>query len=214
MTIRRFVFNMLEVNTYVLADEESREAVVIDAACMSQSECLALDKYITDNRLQPKHLLNTHLHFDHIFGNRHIYEHYGLKTEASAYDEDWLVEAPKRTRMFGLSFPGQPVAIGRYLNEGDTVTFGQCTLQCLAVPGHSRGSLVFHSIGEKCIFSGDALFKRSIGRTDLPGGDHQTLLQSIREKLLVLPDETIVHPGHGDSTTIGEEKRSNWFLTC
>lgn len=212
MIIKRFVFNMLEVNTYVLADEDTREAVVIDAACMTTSECQALEKYIADNRLQPKHLLNTHLHFDHIFGNRFIYERYGLETEASAADEDWLVEAPQRTRMFGLTFPGRPTSISRYLNEGDTVTFGQCKLLCISVPGHSRGSLVFHAPESECIFSGDALFKRSIGRTDLPGGDHQTLLQSIREKLLVLPDDTIVYPGHGDSTTIGEEKHGNWFL--
>lgn len=212
MKIRQFEFNMLPVNTYVVWDEQTREAAVIDAGCYFPKECDILKKFIADEELNLKYLLNTHLHFDHIFGNRFIYEQYGLKTCAHRADEEWLVEAPRRTRMFGLEFPGQPVSIGTYLEEGDELTLGNHTLKCIHVPGHSPGSVVFYSSESKCLFVGDVLFQGSIGRTDLPGGNHQLLLDGIREKLFILPDDTIVYSGHGGQTSIGYEKRYNYYL--
>lgn len=212
MEIRRFEFNMLPVNTYVVWDEHTREAAVIDAGCYFQRECEQLKTFISEMGLVVKYLLNTHLHFDHIFGNGFVYKQYGLKTCAHHDDEDWLLEAPARTRMFGLEFPGEPVSIGTYLKEGDELNLGVYTLQCIHVPGHSRGSLVFYSAEAGVLFSGDVLFRGSIGRTDLPGGNHQLLLDGIRSKLLILPNETIVYPGHGDSTTIAYEKDYNYFL--
>lgn len=212
MNVKQFEFNMLPVNTYVVWDGQTREAAVIDAGCYFQKECDALKQFVANEGLAVKLLLNTHLHFDHIFGNRFMYEQYGLKTHAHRADEDWLVEAPRRTRMFGLEFPNQPVPIGTYLEDGDELTLGAYTLKCLHVPGHSPGSVVFYSPEGKCLFSGDVLFQGSIGRTDLPGGDHQTLLDGIREKLFILPDETVVYAGHGGQTTIGYEKRYNYYL--
>lgn len=212
MKIKQFEFNMLPVNTYVVWDEQTLEAAVIDAGCYYRAECDTLKQFIADQGLTVKHLLNTHLHFDHIFGNRFMYEQYGLKTCAHRADEEWLTEAPRRTRMFGLEFPGEPVPMGTYLDEGDKLTLGADTLQCLHVPGHSPGSLVFYSPEAGCLFAGDVLFHGSIGRTDLPGGDHQTLLDGIRTKLFALPDETVVYSGHGGQTTIGYEKRYNYYL--
>lgn len=212
MKVKQFEFNMLPVNTYVVWDERTREAAVIDAGCYTPEECDQLKEFISEEGLTIKYLLNTHLHFDHIFGNGFMYKQYGLKTCAHPADEDWLTEAPQRTRMFGLEFPGVPVPIGTYLNEGDILRLGYHTLSCLHVPGHSLGSIVFYSPEGSCLFAGDVLFQGSIGRTDLPGGDIQTLLSGIREKLFTLPDATLVYPGHGEATTIGFEKQYNFYL--
>lgn len=213
MHVERFEFNMLGVNTYVAFDETTREAVVIDAGCYYERERNILENYLTENRLKLIHLLNTHLHFDHIFGNGFVHARYGLKLEANPGDEDWLKGAVERTRMFGLVFPEEPVEIGVCLQEGDIVRFGNCELHCLSVPGHSRGSLAFYAPKDQVIFTGDALFFGSIGRTDLPGGNYDELIDSLHEKLLVLPEETIVYPGHGEATTIGHEKHYNYYLT-
>lgn len=212
MKVKQFEFNMLPVNTYVVWDEHTREAAIIDAGCYTPEECETLKQFIAGEELKVKYLLNTHLHFDHIFGNRFVYEQYGLKTCAHPADEEWLVEAPKRTHMFGLEFPGAPAPIGTYLAEGDELALGRYTLKCLHVPGHSPGSIVFYSPEARCLFAGDVLFQGSIGRSDLPGGDIRTLIDGIREKLLTLPDATLVYPGHGDATTIGYEKQYNFYL--
>ena len=212
MRVKRFEFNMLPVNTYVVWDEETGEAAIIDAGCYYPKECETLKTFIEEEGLTVKHLLNTHLHFDHIFGNGYVYRQYGLKTCAHRDDEDWLMDAPKRTRMFGLAFPDQPVPIGAYLEEGDEVAIGRSCLKPIHVPGHSKGSLVFYSEKDGCMFVGDVLFQGSIGRTDLPGGDYGTLIDGICNKLLVLPDNTVVYPGHGEPTTIGHEKEYNYYL--
>lgn len=212
MTIKRFEFNMFPVNTYVVSDEETKEAAIIDAGCYLESEFETLKGYISSQGLKPKYLLNTHLHFDHIFGNRPVYQEYGLRTCAHPADEDWLTEAKERTRMFGLKFPGEPGFIGTYLKDGDILTLGKYTLECLHVPGHSAGSLVFYSPEVGCLFSGDALFRESVGRTDLPGGNHRVLTKAITQRLLRLPDDTVVYPGHGPSTTVGHEKQFNFYL--
>lgn len=212
MEIKQFEFNMLPVNTYVVWDAQTHEAAVIDAGCYYPDECEKLKAFIAEEGLHVKYLLNTHLHFDHIFGNGFIFRQYGLKTCAHRGDEEWLTDAPRRTRMFGLEFPGKPVDIGTYLDEGDRVMLGDCALEALHIPGHSQGSLVFYCSKAKCLFSGDVLFQGSIGRTDLPGGDYHALISGIREKLFVLPDEVVVYPGHGGATTIGHEKQYNYYV--
>lgn len=212
MITKRFEFNMLPVNTYVISDEASKEAAIIDAGCYYKREQETLANYIQDNHLKVKYLLNTHLHFDHIFGNRFVYKQYGLKTCAHRADEDWLTDAPRRTLMFGLQFPGEPVEIGTYIDEGDIFLLGDYKLECIHVPGHSQGSIVFHAPQAGCLFSGDVLFRCSIGRSDLPGGDGLLLIEGIQQKLLPLPDKTIVYAGHGDETTIGFEKQYNPYL--
>lgn len=211
MKIKRFEFNMFPVNCYVLSDE-TREAVVIDPGCYYDNEKQALKQYITSNQLTVKHLLNTHLHLDHIFGNPFLLREFGLKAEANQADEFWIDEAPKQSRMFGFPLPENPVPLGHYLHDGDQISFGHTTLEAIHVPGHSPGSLVFYCAAEHCMFSGDVLFQGSIGRADLSGGNFDDLIDHICSRLFVLPGDTVVYPGHGAPTTIGIEKAENPFF--
>ncbi|WP_321437236.1 MBL fold metallo-hydrolase [uncultured Bacteroides sp.] len=211
MKIKRFEFNMFPVNCYVLSDE-SNEAVVIDPGCFYEEEKQALKNYINSNGLTVKHLLNTHLHLDHIFGNPFMLHEYGLKAEANKADEFWLEQAPKQSRMFGFELKEAPVPLGSYICDGDIISFGKVRLEAIHVPGHSPGSLVFYCKEENCMFSGDVLFQGSIGRADLARGNFDELLDSICSRLFVLPNETIVYPGHGAPTTIGTEKTENPFF--
>ena len=212
MKIEIFEFNPLAVNCYVLWDE-THECVIIDAACLYESEKELLRSYIKENRLTVKRLLNTHLHFDHLFGAKYISSHFGVPMEAHRDDEFLLEGIPMQLQMFGLpSMEDFTLPIGKYIDETDVITFGNQRLQILHVPGHSPGSLVFYNAPEGSIFGGDTLFYSSIGRTDLPRGNHTQLITAIREKLFTLPDETVVYPGHGISTTIGYEKTHNPFL--
>lgn len=211
MTIKKIEFNMLPVNCYVLSDE-TKEAVIIDAGCYYTDEQQALKNYIESNGLTLKHLICTHLHFDHIFGNPFVLRTFGIKAEANPKDMPWMANIKQRISIFGLSTCDDPVPLGRELEEGDEVTFGTHTLKALAVPGHSPGSLAFYCEEEKVVFTGDALFAGSIGRADFIDGDESLLIRSVKEKLLTLPDETVVLTGHGEKTTIGNEKRFNIFL--
>ena len=203
MKIKRFEFNMFPVNCYVLSDE-TKEAVIIDAGCFYEEEKQALKKYIDDNGLNVKHLLNTHLHLDHIFGNSFLLKEYGLKAEAN--------QADAQARMFGFQLPEPTVPLGKYVCDGDIITFGNTKLEAIHVPGHSPGSIVYYCKEESCLFSGDVLFQGSIGRADLTGGNFDELREHICSRLFVLPGDTIVYPGHGDPTTIGAEKRNNPFF--
>ena len=168
MKIKRFEFNMFPVNCYVLSDE-TKEAVIIDAGCFYEEEKQALKKYIDDNGLNVKHLLNTHLHLDHIFGNSFLLKEYGLKAEANQADEFWLNQADAQARMFGFQLPEPTVPLGKYVCDGDIITFGNTKLEAIHVPGHSPGSIVYYCKEESCLFSGDVLFQGSIGRADLTG---------------------------------------------
>jgi len=210
MNIYKLVFSPIEVNTYIVADD-SGECAIIDCGCYSPEEFERLKTFLAEKNLRPVILLNTHLHLDHIFGNHFLKEEYGLLTRASQLDEYNLKSAVSHAMMFGLSLE-EPPAIGHYLEEGDKIVFGSSELETLLVPGHTSGSLAFFIRKENCIFTGDALFSGSIGRTDLPGGDYETLITSIRSKLLVLNEDVVVYPGHGTSTTIGKEKSTNSFL--
>lgn len=212
MIVKTFEFNPIAENTYVAYDD-TKECVIIDPGCFFPNEKTKLLKFITENNLIVKHLINTHLHFDHTFGLNFIKEQFGLKTMAHKDDEYLLAQMSSQMQMFGFPASDEPTAeIGEYLNEGHIITFGNQRMTVLHVPGHSLGSVVFYNQQAGCLFGGDVLFRGSIGRTDLPGGSLQLLLKGIKEKLLKLPKDTIVYPGHGSATTIGEEIRSNYYL--
>ncbi|NDW17521.1 MBL fold metallo-hydrolase [Dysgonomonas sp. 216] len=211
MIVKTFQFNPIYVNTYVVYDE-TNECVIIDASCFYPDERETLLNFILDKKLIVKHLLNTHLHFDHVFGNTFVYEQFNLKTKAHK-DDLFLLEAiPAQMRMFGFDAPAEIPEIESYLNEDDIIEFGNQRFLVLHVPGHSPGSVVFYNDKEKALFAGDVLFRSSIGRTDLAGGNHDQLIDNIQKKLLTLPPETKVYSGHGPTTTIGEEIRNNPYL--
>lgn len=211
MKIFRLVFNPIEVNTYILADD-SGDCAIIDCGCYDKQECESLEKYITDKKLKPVLLLNTHCHLDHIFGNGFVYKKYGLKAFTGEFDEGNRKNAVQHALLFGLSMemPPEPAA---FLEDGQIVSFGKEKLITLHVPGHSSGSLSFYSEKNNCVFTGDALFAGSIGRTDLDGGNYDTLIASITTKLFVLPGATIVYPGHGNETSIEKEMKTNPYFS-
>ena len=211
MEIKRFIFNPIEVNCYLLWDH-TKEAVLIDCGALFPAEREQLKEFVTQNGLVIKHYLNTHLHFDHIFGNAFVEEAFGAKCEANDGDWPWAENIAERVARFGLRYTEKISRPVRILNDGDTVTFGEESINVIAVPGHSPGSLAFYIPKHKVLFTGDALFRHSIGRTDFPDSDHRTLISCIKEKLFALPDDTVVHPGHSEETTIGYEKDYNMYV--
>jgi glyoxylase-like metal-dependent hydrolase (beta-lactamase superfamily II) len=212
MNIKVFEFNPIAVNTYVLYDETG-ECVIIDAACFFPNEQQELLSFINNNKLVVKHLLNTHLHFDHVFGVNFMEEQFDVKMKAHKADEFLLASMQQQMAMFGFPANGKYIpTMGEYIDENDIIEFGNQKLSIMSVPGHSPGSIVFYNKKENLVISGDVLFNGSIGRTDLPQGDHNLLIDGIKTKLLVLPEDTVVYPGHGPSTTIKGEKQMNPFL--
>lgn len=211
LTIHFFEFSPIAENTYVLYNE-SGDCLIIDPGCYHQGEEAQLKSFIIATNLRPKQLLNTHCHLDHVFGNRFVYETWGLPLYLHPGEKIVLDYAPESGKRWNLPFRNYEGPL-HYLKEGDRVLLGQDELQVIEAPGHSPGHICFYCEKQQFLIGGDVLFRRSIGRTDLPGGNHQQLLNSIREKLFVLPDAVRVYPGHGESTTIGYEKRSNPFLT-
>ncbi len=212
MKVKTFEFNPLAVNTYVLSDETG-ECVIIDPSCFYTDEKETLLNYIIDNDLVVKHLLNTHLHFDHVFGNFFIASHFDIKPEAHKADEGFLSDISNQLRMFGFPPVNEPQPkIGNYLHENDVVEFGNQKLHVFHIPGHSPGSVVFYDEKAGAAFVGDVLFNGSIGRTDLPGGSYEQLIDGIYRKLFVLPNDTTIYSGHGPTTTIGDEKKYNPYV--
>lgn len=211
MTIKTFTFNPFQENTYLIFDE-TNEAVLIDAGCIFDAEKHQLKKFIEQNNLTLKRLINTHLHLDHQFGNKFIFDTYGLSPEACVEDEYLLENVIAQALTFGLPIEEEAQALGEYIVEDQYIKFGNSSLKAIHVPGHSPGSLAFYSEKDGVIFAGDVLFQGSIGRTDLPKGDYATLILSITKKLLPLPDSTVVYCGHGPTTTIGNEKVNNPYL--
>lgn len=212
MQVKTFQFNPIGVNTYVLYDE-TKECVIIDPGCFYPDEKVDLLNFIVDNDLVVKHILNTHMHFDHVLGNNFVFEQFGLSPEAHKDDEFLLEQFATQMRMFGVE--GGDVktpAIGNYLNEGDVITFGKQRLIVIHVPGHSPGSVVFHNPESQVLIGGDVLFYGSIGRTDLARGNFEQLITGIKTKLLTLPADTTVYTGHGSKTTIGFETKNNPYL--
>jgi glyoxylase-like metal-dependent hydrolase (beta-lactamase superfamily II) len=210
LTIKFFTFSPVQENTYILYNQD-KKALVIDPGCYDNTEKETLSKFISDNGLVVEKLLNTHCHLDHIFGNKWVHEKYGLELFLHPEEEKVLAFGPQSGIMWGLPFENY-VGPLNFLNAGDEVVLGEDVLKVILAPGHSPGSICFYCEEQKFIIGGDVLFRESIGRTDLPLGDHQTLLDSIRSQLFVLPDDVEVYPGHGPSTTIGYEKRHNPFL--
>jgi len=210
MQIKIFEFNPVSVNTYLLCDE-TKEAALIDCGASSKKEQEELRKYIRSHGLKIKRLLNTHLHFDHILGNRFIFDTYGVKPQYHEA-EDSMPNLRMQTSVFGLPISYESVGAEHFIGDGDIVSFGNTALRVLLTPGHSPGSLSFYNEKDRCVFTGDVLFQHDIGRTDLWGGNEEILLHSIRTKLLTLPDDTVLYPGHGPSSTILEEKQHNPYL--
>jgi hydroxyacylglutathione hydrolase len=210
LTVQPFTFNPVQENTYVVYNEKG-QCCIIDPGCYFASEEIELKKYIEDNGLKPIYLLNTHCHLDHIFGNRYIHKTYGLELHLHPLEKPVLEHGPASGQMFQLPFDNYDGPL-HYLEEGDQVRIGDEVLDILFTPGHSPGSISFYSKAHKFLISGDVLFERSVGRTDLPGGSFEVLEQSIRTKLYTLPEDVIVYSGHGGSTTIGDEMKSNPFV--
>ena len=211
MTIKTFTFNPFQENTYLVYDE-TNEAILIDAGCILETEKQLLKRFIEDNKLTLKRVINTHLHLDHQFGNKFLFNTYGIKPEAEKEDEYLLDNVINQARSFGFTVDEEAQTLGGYITENQEIKFGNSTFIALHVPGHSPGSLAFYSEKEGVLFVGDVIFRGSIGRTDLPKGDYATLILSITKKLLPLPDSTVIYSGHGPTTTIGYEKQNNPYL--
>ena len=212
MKIARFVFQLFGINTYVVWDPKTRNCAIIDPGMSTDREEKALTEFICRENLSVIHLINTHLHIDHTAGNQFVLNKYNVTVSAHRLDEPLGLRLKEQADMFGLPFEPKGIEISTYLNDGDTVNIGDDKLQVIHVPGHSEGGIALYDATDKWLISGDSLFAGSIGRTDLPGGNTTQLINAVKNKLLTLPDSTIVYPGHGDPTTIGDEKRYNPFL--
>ncbi|MFW5879975.1 MAG: MBL fold metallo-hydrolase [bacterium] len=210
MKIKKFIFNPIQVNTYVLYDE-TRECIIIDPGCSNNAECEALKEFIASNSLKPKLAINTHGHFDHILGNTFVKNEYQVPIILHELDLDYVKNAVEIGVSFGMQIDSPPLP-DQYVNENDFIEFGNSSFKVLHCPGHSPGGIALYSKEHLVLISGDVLFSSSIGRTDLPGGDYSTIIRSIKEKLLVLDNNTVVYPGHGNETSIGAEKKMNPFL--
>lgn len=209
--VQRFVCNMFQENTFVVSDE-TKECIIVDCGVFYEEERRALLSYIREQQLTPRHLLATHGHVDHHFGDDFIYQEFGLVVEVPAADQRLMEKLPRQAVMFlGDASDIQMPTHCKYLNENDVITFGNHTVSIIPTPGHSPGSVVFYLADERLALTGDTLFHLSIGRTDLEGGSMMQLIQSLRS-LVQLPDDTIVLPGHGENTTIGDELKMNPFI--
>ncbi|MFN5134953.1 MAG: MBL fold metallo-hydrolase [Chitinophagaceae bacterium] len=209
-TVKAFTFSPVQENTYVLFNETG-VAIVIDPGCYFEEERDLLQNFITQNKLEPKLLLNTHCHLDHVFGNKWIHENWDLLLHIHPNEKQVLDFAPASGLMWNLPFDNYNAELV-YLQEGQKVQLGTDELELIFAPGHSPGHLCFYCRKQGFLIGGDVLFRESIGRTDLPGGNHATLISNIKTKLFTLPDETVVYSGHGPATTIGYEKKHNPFL--
>ena len=211
MNIRRFACNMLEENCYVVSDDTG-DCVVIDCGAYYDNERAAIVNYIRDNQLNPVHLLVTHGHLDHNFGNNTIYDEFGLKPEASEMDNNLMRALGRQAEvMYSMRLNYDFPEVGKHLTANETITFGTHKLRVLTTPGHSRGSICFVCDAEKVVFTGDTLFRMSVGRTDFEGGSTQQIIDSLH-RLAKLPDDMVVLPGHGPQSTIGDEKKFNPYM--
>ena len=211
MEIHQITFNAFQENTFILWDNTA-DCIIIDPGCYEKNEELELVDFINKNNLNPVKLINTHCHIDHILGNKFVSEKWDLELYMNKIDLPLLEGSGDIARMYGFeNYKGSPYP-KHYLEEGDILEFGESKLEILFTPGHAPGHICLFNKEGSFIVSGDVLFNGSIGRTDLPGGDFDTLIKSIKTKLMILQDETIVYCGHGPSTSIGRERLSNPFL--
>ena len=210
-TVQSFEVNYFSENTYIVYDE-TKEGVVIDCGCMNKEEQQLISRFVSEQQLTLKRYLCTHLHLDHIFGNQFVWKQYGLKPEASKADVEGLPSPIDQAKAFRLPLAIQEVAVEHFLAGGQIVQFGKTQLEVISVPGHSPGGLAFYNRKNGFVIVGDSLFAGSIGRTDLWGGSQELLQAALRDRILSLPDETIVYPGHGPETRVIDEKFSNPYL--
>ena len=210
--IQRIECNPLQENCYVVSDE-SKECVIIDCGAYYEEEHEALQHYIDSNQLKPIHLLATHAHLDHNFGAVRLYHQYGLKVEICEEDKELLEHLPEQAKtLFGMTISEERPQVGRLLKDGDTITCGNHTLQVLQTPGHTHGSCLFYCEEEHTAFTGDTLFRMSIGRTDFAEGSWAEMDNSLKNVISKLPKETVVLSGHGPQSTIADELQYNPYL--
>ena len=211
--LKTFHCNMLDENCYVLSDDTTKECVIIDCGALYEEETSAIVSYIKDNGLTPVHLLCTHGHLDHNFGNAAMQKAFGLKPEIHFADEPLLLAIREQSsKFFGTSIDCDETTVGKLLNSTETITYGTQTLTLIPTPGHTEGGLVFYNKEEGIAFTGDTLFQMSIGRTDLEGGDYEKMLHSLHTLATTLPPATKIYPGHGPSTTMELELKYNPYL--
>lgn len=212
LKIKQFVFNMFGVNTYLITDKETGDTAVIDPGMIDAAEKREFDDYVSDNHLKITQIINTHLHLDHCFGDNYVRDKYGVKVAANINDQPLGDDIPAQMARFGGRIKADPVKIDVALKDGDIIKIGDSELRVITTPGHSPGGISLYSAEGGFLISGDTLFRFGVGRTDLPGGDHNTLIKSIREKLMTLPDATKVLPGHDRFSTIADERRHNPYI--
>ena len=211
MRIKSFTFNPFQENTFVVYDE-TKECIIIDPGCYTEKERTELRRFITSEGLKPVKLINTHCHIDHVLGNKFVSELWDLELYMNKEDLPLLENAVNIGKMYGMEdYEGSPYP-KHFLAQDDTLTFGESSFKILFTPGHAPGHICLYSKENNLVIAGDVLFQGSIGRTDLPGGDHGTLINSIITQLFPLPNETQVFCGHGPATNLGYEKEHNPFL--
>jgi hydroxyacylglutathione hydrolase len=212
ISVKKFTFNSFYENTYVVWDNDSKEAMVVDPGCSDSFEEKELERFINQNKLKLKYIVNTHCHIDHIFGVTFLKEKYKVPYYAPEKDVPLLQYVEKQAEAVGISFNKASLP-DHFLTEDMELFLGNTKPAILFTPGHTPGEYCIYFPEDKFCITGDVLFLESIGRTDLWGGDYDTLIHSIKNKLFVLPDETKIYPGHGENSSIGNEKRNNPFLT-
>ncbi len=211
MRIESFTYNAFQENTYVAINESTKECIIFDPGCSNPNENSRFLKALEGLALKPVRLINTHCHIDHVLGNKLIAEKFDLKLEAHKGEVPVLASCVQVSQMYGIKYDPSPL-IQSYIEEGDKIILGAHVFDIVFTPGHSPASLCFIHHESKQVIGGDVLFHGSIGRTDLPGGNFNTLISSINDKLMILPDDYTIYPGHGPSTTIGFERANNPFL--
>ncbi len=213
LKVKQFVFNPFGVNTFVISDSDTSEAIVIDPGMTSAHEQKLFDDYMAANNLRITQIVNTHLHLDHCFGDNYVRNKYGVTVAAHADDAPLGASLQRQAAQFGMMWPDDaPVSIDVPLSDGDKITLGAYSFTVLHVPGHSPGGIALYCPEGKLAIVGDSIFHGAIGRTDLPGGDHATLIASLKNKILTMPDDTNLLPGHDQFTTVAQEKAHNPFI--
>lgn len=212
MKVTKFTVNPFGENTFLAWDEATRHAAIIDPGMMQEHERKVVVQFIEQNQLVMQWVLLTHCHIDHVTSARWMADRYDIPVAASPLDDLLAQALPQQAQHFRLNLPLDALSVDKPLHDGDVITLGGETLHVLATPGHSQGGLIFYAPDSALAFTGDTIFEGSIGRTDLPGGDYDTLIGSIRAKVLTLPSDTMLIPGHGPSTTVANERDYNPYL--
>ncbi len=212
MKLKQFTFNPFQENTYIVSCEETHECAIIDCGVLQPHEESKLKQYIDDEKLKVVHILNTHLHLDHCFGNAWAADTFNILPAAHKEDEFMLASMEAHAASYGLPMAVKAQKLGDYLTDNQKINIGNITLTVIHTPGHSPGGVCFYAESDELLISGDTLFQGSIGRTDLPGGEYASLIRSVQQRIFTLPEDTKIFPGHGGYTTVIAEKTSNPFF--